>query len=134
MVRDTSKENLRINAETGLLGEQQTLVLKIISSSGEPLTDKEISVYNSIEINAVTGRRNELLKKGLVRDAGIRTCNITGRNAHVWTSDEPTSIQSTLTPEPCPELCKDCGRPFNETELRAKSLYCRFCKLTRKEE
>jgi len=49
-------------------------------------SDKEISRGTGLPINSVTGRRNELLKLGLVRGEKIKVCQYTGRKVYAWRS------------------------------------------------
>lgn len=52
--------------------------------NGFDLTDKELSRVLHWEINCVTGRRNMLVKKGLVLLSRRRTCGVTGEYAKAW--------------------------------------------------
>jgi len=149
MARSTSVQQYAEMDVKGVLGREQARILDIISRAGEPLTDKEISAYNDISINAVTGRRNELLKKGLIRDAGTRPCNITGNNSHIWTNNSESRedngqgnhVSSHLYTEPSitpvhptqktpwpsnlpPEYCRGCGR---DLPVNTGAHYCKFC-------
>ena len=147
MVTETSIEQYDTLRTSGQLGEQQKKILDIISRSGEPLTDKEISEYNNININSVTGRRNELLKKGFIKDAGTRPCNITGNNSHIWTDNNSQShedngrgndfhltsntrfslpVHNSWNSRLPPEYCLECGEPLN---TQTGDHYCKFCKL-----
>jgi len=80
-VRDTSIFTYRdIKSK---IGEAQTKVLLAILHLGEP-TNLEISTFLIWPINQVTPRTNELVKKGLVAEAGKRPCHISGRLAIAW--------------------------------------------------
>ena len=60
-----------------------------VIASNEYICDKDISAILGWPINCVTGRRRELVEKGMVEDAGIE--RIGGRRVHVWrvkTDDE----------------------------------------------
>jgi len=65
------------------LGSRQKAVWDVINHLKSP-TNSEISKFMGLPINTITPRVNELRKKGLVSDAGIRPCNITGSNVHTW--------------------------------------------------
>ena len=65
------------------LGDRQKRIYELIRSLGNP-TNKEISSFSGIEINSVTPRTNELVKKGLVRECSKRFCKISGKTAITW--------------------------------------------------
>lgn len=65
------------------LGSRQKVVWDVINYLGTP-TNTEISNYLGLPINTITPRVNELRKKGLVKDAGIRVCKVTGSKVHTW--------------------------------------------------
>lgn len=65
------------------LGDRQKKVYVLIKSLGCP-TNKEISTFGDIEINSVTPRTNELVKKGLVVAVKKKICSISGRTAIGW--------------------------------------------------
>lgn len=81
--RDTSHE-----AYTGLLGRlgaDQRRVLLGLREAREPLTDRELAARLGVtDPNQVRPRRVELMRRGLVEDAGKRRCRVTGRTAYVW--------------------------------------------------
>lgn len=76
------------------LGERQAQVLEYLRH-WPSLTNTEISKGLAIPINAITPRTNELVKRGLVEEAGKRPCQITGRTAIAWRVKR-ASIQQTL--------------------------------------
>ena len=69
--------------EEGLLGDMQKKIYKAICAF-PGRTDKELSIITGMPINCVTPRRNELVKKNYIWDAGTRKCSITKRLAHTW--------------------------------------------------
>jgi hypothetical protein len=74
------------------LGEKQAAVRRLLLAYPEGLTNAEIAKLLEWTINRVTPRTNELVKLGAVKDAGKRTCRVTGRTAHLW--------RLTYTPPP----------------------------------
>lgn len=62
------------------LGDKQKVVFETLKSFNR--TDQEIANELGWPINCVNGRRNELVKKGLIKKVGIRIQN--GRPAIVW--------------------------------------------------
>lgn len=73
------------------LGERQKLVYSILTEWTGGATAKELSValYNqgkvmSSERNSVHPRLNELIKEGLVKVVGKRTCQYTDRRVSVY--------------------------------------------------
>lgn len=91
MVQDTSVLAYNDILSTGLLNEQEQEVFRAFLVQG-PSTDKEISHKSSIDINIVTGRRNNLIDKGYMQDNGTRLCGISGRMVHFWSVCSPGDI------------------------------------------
>ncbi len=65
------------------LGDKQATVLTALMNSGG-LTNKELSEFLGWDINRVTPRVNELVKKGLVCEVEKRTCMFTKHTAIAW--------------------------------------------------
>ena len=65
------------------LPERQQAVFSVIYSMG-PITNKEVAARLMLDPCQVTGRTNELVKKGLVGEACKRRCKITGKTAIAW--------------------------------------------------
>lgn len=66
------------------LGKNQEIVMSLFDRHGE-LTDNEIMRKLGWGINKVTGRRNELVKYGLVEDSGrVKEDFLTGRKNIIW--------------------------------------------------
>jgi DNA-binding Lrp family transcriptional regulator len=65
------------------LGDRQILVYKKLQEGGE-WTNTEIAVALNRPINTITPRVKELRDKGLVGEACIRRCRITGMHAKAW--------------------------------------------------
>jgi hypothetical protein len=66
------------------LGEKQAQVRRLLLAYPEGMTNSEIGKLLAWTPNRVTPRVFELRKLGAVKDAGKRTCRVTGRTAHVW--------------------------------------------------
>ena len=84
-MRDTSLLAYKDLQASGDLAKQELKVFKCIKDH-EPggITDKELSILTGININAVTGRRNGLVKKGLVMAGPKRACRVTGKTVYTW--------------------------------------------------
>lgn len=85
-VRETSLEAYSHLKESGALGYQCELIMEAIrlkakyfptGNTGHSL--RELCSATKIEINAVSGRCNELKKLGLIEEAPKRKCSISGR-------------------------------------------------------
>jgi len=76
-VQTTSKIAYSEISSEGIRSKQSDKVLGAVSQKGSSL--KEISRDTGIEINAVSGRVNELRKRGYLTNAPRRKCSITGR-------------------------------------------------------
>lgn len=81
-LRQTSMEAYQRICDDGTVSRQESIVLQCLISNGD-LTDKEIKAKTGMEINAVTGRRNGLFKKGIVEKKGFRH-QASGKRAIVW--------------------------------------------------
>ncbi len=99
-VRDTSREAYR---DLKLTGKAQSRAMTIYAWVAEhgPATRAEIAEGTKIRINAVTGRVNELIKRGLlVESAFRRECPVTGYKAH-FVAQAPTA---SPPPVPRPDI------------------------------
>lgn len=76
-VQTTSKIAYKDISEDGTTGNQSRRILDVVNTGGSSL--REISKRTGIDINAVSGRVNELKKKGVLFPALRRKCSITGR-------------------------------------------------------
>lgn len=65
------------------IGVKQTQILSAVRHLGEP-TNLEMSTFLGWPINQITPRTNELVKKGLLAEAGKRPCHVSGRLALTW--------------------------------------------------
>lgn len=84
-VADTSLEIYRrIKPRLDTKRRQVYAVLKSATVNGFDMTDKELSRALHWEINCVTGRRDELVKAGLVVLSQKRRCGVTGNRAKAW--------------------------------------------------
>ena len=54
----------------------------------QPCSDKDIHRRTGLEINSVTGRRNELTKEGYVRHFGYKIDPITKTRVKTWIATE----------------------------------------------
>jgi DNA-binding MarR family transcriptional regulator len=77
MIKDTSRLAYREIQEEGTSSNQKEVILKAVSTEGSSL--KEISHATGIEINAVSGRVNDLKKEGRLETIAKRKCRVTGR-------------------------------------------------------
>lgn len=65
------------------MGKVQREVLNAIGRHG-PLTNHEIARIIGRDASTVSGVNVPLRKKGLLEDAGRRTCTVTGNECHAW--------------------------------------------------
>jgi len=85
----TSLEAYENNKRT--LGITQAKVFNTLFYSLAPMTNDELSLRLGWTINRVTGRTNELVKKGLVKEAHKKKC-ANGRTAIAWRIKRPDEI------------------------------------------
>jgi len=74
----TSKLSYKDLIETGQQGTQVKSILKLLST-GESLSRREIGDVCRLEVSAVAGRINDLIKKGIVQENQMRKCLISKR-------------------------------------------------------
>jgi len=88
-VADTSVEIFR--SIQPVLARKRAEVYEVLRSAtrnGFDMTDKELSRALHWEINCITGRRDELVKLGLVVLNQKRSCGVTGNRAKSWKVNE----------------------------------------------
>ena len=64
-------------------GETEIIVLNAIRQLGE-CCDRQIKKLTGLEINQVSGRRNDLLERGLIERVRVDTYPETGRKVNYW--------------------------------------------------
>ena len=84
MIRKTSKNAYEYNKKRGITGSQKrelyNLVHKMTNGKNvHGVTLKELSRESGLEINAVSGRINDLKKEGIIAECIKRKCSITNR-------------------------------------------------------
>ena len=79
--RNTSRTSFNDLINSGNARTQVEQILAVLKSEPKikDLTLKEISRMTGLEINAVSGRVNQMKKQGLVTEQCKRTCRISGR-------------------------------------------------------
>lgn len=88
MIQDTSLE-IYLKKVYPQLTARQRPALHCLRNVGAALTNAEIAAALRRPINEITPRTNELVKQGLLIDAGRRKCSITGNTAHQWKAKHP---------------------------------------------
>lgn len=69
-MKDTSLEAYNHLVKNNKLSPARKCVLEVFENIGEPLTDKDVAMALDWPINRVTGRRGELVKAGILAEAG----------------------------------------------------------------
>lgn len=82
-VKRTSKDAF-FSVVSRNLPQRQKKIYDVLLSKNKPLTNNEISFISRLPINVVTPRTNELVRDGILFNAGIRKCTRTGYNAVTW--------------------------------------------------
>ena len=77
------------------LGERQKEVLAVLIRHHD-LSNHELAKELGWEINCVTGRMNELRRKGIVVYSQTRKCRDTGRTINAWKYNNPNEKKPTL--------------------------------------
>lgn len=83
MIRESSHRTYEQITRNGIATRSQQIVLDAIADHPDGLTRREIEEATGLRSGSVTGRVNELIALELLREDGIRSCNITGRRVHV---------------------------------------------------
>ena len=83
-IRKTSKAAYEHNRESGITGSQKKALHSLVDKMtngrrGRGVTLKELSRESGLEINAVSGRINDLKKEGMIAECNKRKCTITNR-------------------------------------------------------
>ena len=84
MIRKTSKSAYDHNKKSGISGSQKRELFDLVDRmtngrSSYGVTLKELSRESGLEINAVSGRINDLKKEGMIAECSKRKCSITNR-------------------------------------------------------
>ena len=84
MIRKTSKNAYEENKNSGISGNQKKALYELVNKMTQGrrshgVTLKELSKESGLEINAVSGRINDLKKEGMVAECTKRKCSITNR-------------------------------------------------------
>jgi len=69
---------------TGFSGEHKRIVLKVLSSHPDGLTNEEISQKCDLDYLQVVRRVSDLQRDGAVIDTFEQRLNLSGRKAAVW--------------------------------------------------
>ena len=67
------------------LGPTQRELYDTLKAAGKSLTDREVEERSSLRISSICARRDDLIKAGLVTDAGKRPCTVASHNRKVTT-------------------------------------------------
>lgn len=81
-VRTSSRAAFQEINDNGTASTQRARILAVLvkRTQIDGLTRREIQKLTGIDINAVAGRVNGLMKSGLVAEGDVRPCRITGKN------------------------------------------------------
>lgn len=77
-IRDASLEAYQHLRDTGKLNKQESIIIRALNSKS-PMTGREIQKATGMDINAVSGRVNDLKKKKVLVETPRRVCRVTGR-------------------------------------------------------
>ena len=91
-VRSTSKQAYSQIQGSGVTTAQRQQILEYLYAEAAPRTLREIQEFTLIDINAVSGRCNELKKAGTLFEHPKRKCTITGRLVTPLSPDQPLDL------------------------------------------
>lgn len=78
-VKDTSLEAYAALKHGDLLQPMERKIVRLLESSGSPLSRRQMASIANLEINSVCGRVNSLLEKGVLTVAGYHVDHNTHR-------------------------------------------------------
>lgn len=82
------------------IGHRQAQVLKLfIYHPSFNYTNTEVSRILGLPINQITPRVFELRQKGILIEATIRKCNVTGRKCKAWILNDNLSSRDNRKPQ-----------------------------------
>jgi DNA-binding MarR family transcriptional regulator len=87
MIQNTSIDAYRFDV-LPRLGERQQRVLRALKSSSKPRCNQELADHLDQPINTITPRVNELVEKGLVKEAYRDIYTKTNRRVIFWTASD----------------------------------------------
>ena len=98
-IRQTSIDCYNQIKADGLLSKMRMKIYEAIYFDS-PCTSSEVFKSLNLKTNQ-SGRFTELRELGVIYEKGIRSCNVTGRNAIAWdlTDNLPIDKQKVLTPK-----------------------------------
>tara|TARA_R110002012_G_scaffold98459_1_gene236055 strand:- start:145 stop:423 length:279 start_codon:yes stop_codon:yes gene_type:complete len=76
MTATTSMQAYKDIVSNGTTLTQQQIIIDILSAVGRPLSSREIMAGTGLEINAISGRVNDLKKAGKLIAAPKRRCTV----------------------------------------------------------
>lgn len=80
LATETRNAAFYAHRDSGALGAQQTrIMLSIHAHPGRTWSLREIARITGLEINAVSGRVNELKTLGYLEECPARSCSVSGR-------------------------------------------------------
>ena len=75
-IAKTRRKAYKEITKSGKTATQQEMILGALNAVGEPLSGREIMKCTGIEINAISGRINDLKKAGFLIECRKRKCSI----------------------------------------------------------
>jgi DNA-binding MarR family transcriptional regulator len=87
MIQNTSIDAYRFDV-LPRLGERQQIVLTALRTSSKPRCNQELADHLDQPINTITPRVNELVEKGLVKEAYRDIYTKTNRRVIFWTASD----------------------------------------------
>lgn len=82
-VSETSRQAHAENIASGLYTAQEKILVEAIRKNPSGITRRELAAFARVELCAVAGRINELVKYGAIKEPTKRKCSLSGRNVKV---------------------------------------------------
>lgn len=85
MTMSNTQQQAKASVKTSVSKRMRARVFEtILNRGGEGATNEEIAHLLDMRVQTVCARKNELFKKHLVVDSGVRRPTESGRSASVW--------------------------------------------------
>ncbi len=115
MIKETSKQAYKELNEDGTSTSQKNKIWRTLVFNKTPMSLREIASHTGYDINAVSGRVNDLKKKGKIWESVKRVCSITRKMITPVTAlKEYKAADKQEDPE---MLVKEYSKKFNELSL-----------------
>lgn len=109
MTTNTSTDAYHSAIQSGLISNNQALVLRIMNESSQPLTAGEIARAAGKDKSTITPRLRDLELMNVIKKGLPRKCSVTGHRASPYSFTGMQARKLQRSSEKCP-LCHGAGK------------------------